>query len=89
MNADGEQHWTVRETERWLATRTDYRWAIWRGEQTKRWWAVPLWRSAPIVVVDARHHRELEAAMREMEQQHDGTTAQRHEGQGFGSGDPA
>lgn len=69
MSDDG-QHWTVAETLRWLASRSAYPWSVWRGERTKRWWAVPLWPSAPPRVIDAGHHRELAAGMREMEQHH-------------------
>lgn len=62
--------WITEETVNWLKSQSPYPWRVWRGETTRRWWAVPLWPSTPAEVIDAGHHRELQAAMRELEQRY-------------------
>lgn len=72
MSSPDEQHWTEHETAQWLTRRTTHPWSVWRGERTRRWWAVPLWPTAPAIVIDADHHRDLAAAMGDVERNHDG-----------------
>ncbi|WP_157995777.1 hypothetical protein [Thermomonospora amylolytica] len=43
------------------------RWAVWWGTGTRRFWAVPCWQGAPVLIVDGRNVDELLAAMRAAE----------------------